>query len=65
MYDLQRQIDHLARAAEPAEADTVLTRVEALLNKAEGGLGVLLADSNKAALLPAVATSRPAASDAR
>jgi hypothetical protein len=65
LYDLQRQIDQLARAAEPAEAESVLTRIEGLLDRAEGELGVLLAGSNEAAVLPAVAPSHPAAADAR
>jgi hypothetical protein len=64
MYDLQRQIDQLARAAEPAEAEAVLARIEALLNQAEGALGGLL-EASKRAALPAVAPSQPAADDAR
>ena len=39
MYDLQRQIDQLARAAEPAEAEAALARIEALLDRAERELG--------------------------
>jgi hypothetical protein len=65
MYDLQRQIDQLARAAEPAEAEAALARIEALLDRAERELGVLLEGSNAAAVLPAVAPSQPAAADAR
>ena len=65
MYDLQRQIDQLARAAEPAEAEAALARIEALLDRAEGELGALLEGSNAAAVLPAVAPSQPAAADAR
>ena len=65
MYDLQRQIDQLARAAEPAEAEAALARIEALLDRAEGELGVLLESSNEAAVLRAVAPSQPAAADAR
>ena len=65
MYDLQRQIDQLARAAEPAEAEAALARIEALLNRAEGELGALLQGSNAAAVLPAVAPSQPAAAGAR
>jgi hypothetical protein len=65
MYDLQRQIDQLARAAEPAEAEAALARIETLLDRAERELGALLKGSNDAAVLPAVAPSQPAAADAR
>jgi hypothetical protein len=65
LYDLQRQIDQLARAAAPAEAAAGLTRIEATLDRAEGELGLLLKGSNAAAVLPAVAPSQPAASAAR
>ena len=63
MYDLQRQIDSLARAAEPSEAEAALARIEAVLDRAEGELGVLLQGSDKPAILPAVAASRPVAAD--
>jgi hypothetical protein len=61
LYELQRQIDQLAGAAEPVEAAVVLARIEKLLDRAEGELGVLLQGSNTAAVLPAVAPSQPAA----
>jgi hypothetical protein len=62
MYELQRQIDQLARADEPAEAEAARARIEALLDGAEGGLSVLLQGSNQTAGLPAVG-SRPEAAD--
>jgi hypothetical protein len=65
LYDLQRQIDQLARAAEPAEAAAALARIEKLLDRAEGELGVLLQGSNTAAVLPAVAPNQPAAGATR
>lgn len=54
MYDLQRQIDQLARAADPAQAEAAGTVIAALLGRAEGVLGVLL-DAAKAPVLSAVA----------
>lgn len=65
MYDLQRQIDVLARAAEPAEAETARAQIEALLDRAERGLSVLLDGPKKPPVLPAVAASSPAPVDAR
>jgi hypothetical protein len=61
LYDLQREIDQLARATAPAEAPAMLTRIGATLDRAEGELGLLLKGANAAAVLPAVAPSRPAA----
>jgi hypothetical protein len=63
MYDLQRQIDALARAAEPTEAAAALAHVAAVLDRAEGELDVLLKGAAKPAILPAVAVSRPVAAD--
>ena len=60
IYDLQRQIDQMARAAEPAEAVAARARIDALLDRAERGLSVLLDGSNPPPVLPAVA-ARPAA----
>lgn len=66
MYDLQRQIDQLARATEPAEAEAVHARIEALLDRAERGLSVLLDGPKKPPVLPAVAArGSEAADDAR
>ena len=62
MYELQRQIDQLARADDPAEAEAARASIEALLDGAEGGLSVLLQGSNQTAALPAVG-SRPEAAD--
>ena len=48
MHDLQRQIDQLARAADPAEAAAVRERIVALLDRCERELSVLL-DADDAA----------------
>lgn len=62
LYDLQRQIDQLARAAEPAETAAVGSRIEAALGHAEGALSVLL-DGPKPPVMSAVAARGLAAAD--
>jgi hypothetical protein len=63
MYELQRQIDQLARAGEPAATEAVRARIEALLDGAEDALGVLLQGTKQAAALPAVTATAPDAAD--
>ena len=55
MYDLQREIDQLARAPAPADAEAAQERIDVLLGVAEGALGVLLADPTKPPALSAEA----------
>ena len=52
MYDLQRQTDHLARAADPAEAAAVRERIVALLDRCERELSMLLAETTGPRALP-------------
>lgn len=61
MYDLQQQIDRLARVADPAEAVTVRERIGALLDRSERELSVLLDGMPKPPALPAVVARDPAA----
>ena len=61
MYDLQQQIDRLARVADPAEAVTVRERIGALLDRSERELTVLLDGLAKPPALPAVVVRDPAA----
>lgn len=61
MYDLQRQLEQLARTEDPAEAVVVGERIEALLDRAERGMSVLVEAPRKPPVLPAVATRSPAA----
>jgi hypothetical protein len=55
MYDLQGEIDQLARAPEPAAAEAARGRIDALLGGAERALGVLLEGPTKPPALSAAA----------
>lgn len=44
MYELREQVDRLARATEPAEAVESRNRVEAVLDRSERGLDMLLVE---------------------
>jgi hypothetical protein len=63
VYELQRQIEQLARAGEPATTEAVRARIEALLDGAEDALGELLQGTTRAAALPAVAARAPETAD--
>jgi hypothetical protein len=63
MHDLQRQIDRLARTADPAEAAAVRERIGSLLDRSERELAVLLDGFPKPPALPAVVARDPAAVD--
>lgn len=63
MYDLQHQIDRLARAADPAEAAAVRERIGSLLDRSERELAVLLDGFPKPPALPAVVARDPVAVD--
>jgi hypothetical protein len=60
MYDLQDQIERLARAADPAEAVAVRERIGTLLERSERELTVLLGGLAKPPALPAVVARDPA-----
>ncbi len=55
MHDLQRQVDQLARAEDPAEAAAVRERIVALLDRCERELGVLLDETTQSRAPPDVA----------
>ena len=55
MHDLQRQIDQLARAADPAKAAEARERIVALLDRCERELSVLLDETTQSRALPDVA----------
>ncbi|HLT03172.1 MAG TPA: hypothetical protein VK001_13390 [Geminicoccaceae bacterium] len=59
MYDLQRQIDQLARAAEPAAAEAARAAADARLGQAERLLDILLGDAPKPPEVSAVAARAP------
>jgi hypothetical protein len=60
LYDLQHQIDRLARTADPAEAVAVRERIGILLDRSERELTVLLDGLTKPPALPAVVVREPA-----
>ena len=60
LYDLQHQIDRLARTADLAEAVAVRERVGTLLDRSERELSVLLGDLARPPALPAVVARDPA-----
>jgi hypothetical protein len=60
MYDLQHQIDRLARAADPSEAAAMRERIGILLDRSERELRVLLGGLAKPPALPAGAGREPA-----
>jgi hypothetical protein len=55
MHDLQRQVDQLARAADPAEAAAGRESIVALLDRCERELSVLLDETTHSRALPDVA----------
>ena len=65
MYDLQRQIDQLARAADPAEAAAVRERIVALLDRCERELSVLLDQTTQPASTARCRGAVAPAADAR
>jgi hypothetical protein len=60
MYDLQHQVDRLARAADPAEAAAMRERIGSLLDHSERELSLLLGGLDKPPALPPVAGRAPA-----
>jgi hypothetical protein len=54
LYDLRRQVDQLARAADPAEAAAVRERIGTLLDRSERELATLLGGVAKPPALPTV-----------
>jgi hypothetical protein len=64
MYDLQQQIEQLARMADPAEAAAVRERIGTLLDRSERELTLLLGGAGKPPTLPA-AGARDGATGAR
>ena len=63
MYDLQRQTDQLARAADPAEAAAVRERIVELLDRCERELSVLLDQTTGPRALPEDAAQDDAAAE--
>jgi hypothetical protein len=60
LYDLQHQVDRLARAADPAEAVDLRERIGTLLDRSERELTALLGGPAKPPALPAVVARDPA-----
>ena len=65
MYDLQRQTDQLARAADPAQVAAVRERIMALLDRCERELSVLLDQTTHPRALPDVTAQEAARSRRR
>jgi hypothetical protein len=61
LYDLRRQVDQLARAADPAEAAAVRERIGTLLDRSERELATLLGGVAKPPALPTVVARDPTA----
>jgi hypothetical protein len=61
LYDLRRQVDQLARAADPAEAAAVRERIGTLLDRSERELATLLGGVAKPPALPTVVARDPPA----
>lgn len=61
MYDLQHEIDRLARTADPASAAVIEKKVGALLDRSERGLDVLLNGPDGPPLLSGAEPPSPAA----
>jgi hypothetical protein len=61
LYDLRRQIDQLARTADPAEATAVRERIGTLLDRSERELAILLGGVAKPPALPTVVARDPVA----